>query len=442
MMKRNDQAKKKKAPFFHNLFYNNKYLAVFSFVAAIIIWIVVVMAFSPETTYKIEDVPVVIDLENTTAQKLDLQAFTEKEYTVDVTVEGKRYSITQRDLSADDITVTANLSYVDSIGAHSLQLVPTKNDRNADYEIVAISSEEIEVYFDAYKEIRIDLKAEPLPQKLIPEGYYSDGVVLSSTSVVVGGAATQINRIDKENIYAKINEAELNKLDTLTKTTHFSSTIDIVDNYGNKVNYVEIKDMSPVVITVPVMKKAEFATAVEFSNTPDNYKNFIESISISPQTLNICATSDVISSLENVNVGTIDFSSLKSGVNVFKFKKEDFSTNLKVFNDIAEVTVTVKVSETSSKKVDIDKSRISFTNVPDNCTVSFVDNESTITEVILYGTDSEIKNINADSVYAIVDMTGYKGKTGRDVVNAQISVNNADCWAYGTYKLPISVVVN
>ena len=82
-MKRNNQTKNGKAPFFHKLFYNNRYLAVFSFIAAFITWIVVVMEFSPETTYKIQDVPVEINIENTTAEKLDLQPFTEKEYTVD-----------------------------------------------------------------------------------------------------------------------------------------------------------------------------------------------------------------------------------------------------------------------------------------------------------------------------------------------------------------------
>lgn len=438
-MKKNNQTKK---PFFHNLFYNNKYLAFFSFITAFIIWIVVVMVFTPETTYKIEDVPVVIDLEDTTAQKLDLQAFTEKEYTVDVTVEGKRYSITQRDLSPDDITVTANISYVDSVGDHTLKLVANKNNRNADYEIVALSSEEIEVYFDAYKEIQVDLKVENLPEGIIPEGYYSDGAVLSSNSIVIGGAASQINRIDKENIYARINEDEIANHDTLTKTTHFSSEISLVDNYGNKVDYVEVKSSAPVVITVPVMKKAEFATEVEFTNTPDNYVDFISSVSITPETLNICATEDVISSLENVIVGAIDFSELKSGKNIFKFKKDDFSVNLKVFDDIEEVSVTVIIDDLETKRVNIDKSRISFTNVSDNCTVSFVDNESVISDVLLYGTADEIEKINSDSVYAIIDMSGYKGKTGRDEVKARISVNNSNCWAYGSYKLPINVVIN
>lgn len=441
-MKRNDQTKKGKKPFFHNLFYNNRYLAVFSFLAAFVIWIVVVIEFSPETTYKIQDVPVVIDIENTTAEKLDLQPFTEKEYTVDVTVEGKRYSVTQRDISPEDIKVTANLNYVDSVGAHSLQLIATKNDPYADYEIVALSSEQVEVYFDAYKEIQIDLKTEEIPQDIIPDGYYVDGPVLSTTTVTVAGASTQVNRIDKENIYAKVSDEDKEDTKKLEKTAYFNAVIELVDNYGNKVNYVEVKEESPVVITVPVLKKAEFATAVEFSNTPENYRDFIESIKITPETLNIGAQEDVVSAMENVSVGTIDFTNVKAGKNVFKFSKADFSTNLKVFDEIEEVTVTVNIFEASKKIVDIDKSRVSFTNVPENCIVSLVDSYSLIEGVSVFGGKDAIASLDSDSVYAVVDMTDYKGKTGRDTVLAKVTVQNANCWAYGTYEIPINVVVS
>ncbi len=441
-MKRNNQTQKGKKPFFHNLFYNNRYLAVFSFFAAFLTWIVVVMEFSPETTYKIQDVPVIINTENTTAERLDLQPFTEKEYTVDVTVKGKRYSIRQKDISPDDITVTANLNYVDSVGAHSLQLVPTKNNPNADYEIVSLSSEQVEVYFDAYKEIQIDLKTEEIPEDIIPDGYYVEGPVLSTTTVTVCGAATQINRIDKDNIFAKVSDEDKDNTKKLEKTAYFNAVIDLVDNYGNKVNYVQLKDENPVVITVPVLKEAEFATAVQFSNTPENYRDFIESITISPSTLKIGATADVIAEMENISVGTIDFTKVKSGKNVFKFRKEDFPTNLKIFDEVEEVTVTVNIFEASKKVVEIDKSRISFTNVPDNCIVSLVDSALPLKGVTIFGGKNAISELDSESVYAVVDMSGYNGKTGRDSVTAKITVQNSNCWAYGTYSISVNVVVS
>lgn len=433
--------KKKPSAFFHNIFYNNRYLAVFSFVAALIVWIVVVMAFSPETTYKIEDVPVIINTENTTAEKLDLQPFIEKDYTVDVSVTGKRYSVTQRDISADDITVTANLNYVDSVGTHVLRLIPTKNNQYADYEITDLSSDEIEVYFDAYKEIKIDLKTEEIPENLVSEKYFVDGPVLSANSITVCGAATQINKIDRENIYARISEDELDDIRSLKETTYFNAVIDIVDNYGNKVNYVEIKDESPVIITVPVMQKAEFETSVEFVNTPENYNDFIESITITPETLNIGAVNDVIASMKSVIVGTIDFSNVKAGKNVFKFKQEDFSTNLKIFDEFTEATVTVNVMEAATKKVDIKTEQISLANIPDNYTISFVASNSTIKGVTIYGPEADLEALTADLVDAVVDFTGYEGTPGRDIVTARIRVKNQNCWAYGTYKIPVNVTV-
>ncbi len=440
MTKNKSEEKNKKASIFHNIFYNNKYLAIFSFVAAAILWIVVVMAFSPETTYKIKDVPIVIDVENSTAGKLNLQPFTENELKVDVTVEGKRYSITQRDISADDISVTVNLNYIDSVGTHSLQLIPKKNNPNADYEIVDLSIDEIEVYFDAYKEVEIDLKTEEIPKTLIKDEYFVDGAVLSENTVTVCGAAMQINKLDEENIYAKISDNDLKNIRTLEKTISFNSVIDLVDANGNKINYIKLKDTAPVVITIPVMQRAEFATGVEFSNTPENYNDFIESISITPQTVKIGATEDVIASMTQVVVGNIDFSQIKSGKNTFKFKKENFSSNLKIFDDINEVTVIVNVFDATSKKVNVENSSISFINVPENYTVSLFPDSSAINGVTVYGAESVLSSLTSDSVYAVVDMSGYDGKTGNVSVVAKVSVKNQNCWAYGTYKIPINIV--
>ena len=42
-----------KQKFYNKIFYNNKYLLIFSIVVAVIIWVAVVMEFSPENEYTI-----------------------------------------------------------------------------------------------------------------------------------------------------------------------------------------------------------------------------------------------------------------------------------------------------------------------------------------------------------------------------------------------------
>ena len=441
-MKNNAQSKNKSVfdKGFHKLFYNNKYLAVFSFIAAIILWVVVVIEFSPETTYVIKDVPVLISTENTTAERLNFAAFTDKEFKVDVTIRGKRYAINKKELLPTDITVTANLNSVNSVGTHNLQLIAVKNDRTADFEIVSLSQEEISVFFDIYKEIEIDLKTKPLPSELIPEGYYSSGAVASPKSVLVGGPATEINKIDKENVYAKIDPEELEQKSVIEETTHFHSKIDLIDAYGNALKFVKIIDPSPMLV-VPVMKKAEFATGVEFSNTPDDYENrYITSCTIDPPTLNVYVTPDVISTLNEVTVGTIDFSQLKEGKNVLTFSKEEISANITVADEIDEITVTVEVANVASKTVNISKSQISFPGKPDNYQIKLVEGSSSIPGVTIYGSEEDISKVTSDSIYATVNLSNYDEGVGRKTVVVDISINNNNCWVYGVYELLIDVV--
>lgn len=424
----------------HKLFYNNKYLAVFSFVMAIILWAIVVMEFSPETTYVIKDVPVSINVENTTAERLGLQHFVDKTFKVDVTIKGKRYAINKKELLPTDITVTANLNSVDSVGTHTLQLVAVKNDRSADFEIISLSKEEISVFFDVYKEIEIDLKSQALPTGLVAEGYFSNGAFVSPETILVGGPATQIDLIDRENIYAKFDTKALEGKSPIEKTTPFNAKIDLVDAYGNVLNFVEIKEEKMPSIIVPVMKLAEFETSVEFSKTPDNYKTYIKSITINPQTINISAPADSISSMVNVSVGTIDFSKLNEGKNEFTFSKEQIQAGVTVLDELNEITVTVELGDIDSKTVNINKSQISFSNKPDGYDVKLVEGSSTINGVTIYGPAEEIEKITSDSLHVAVNLSDYNEGAGTKNVTVDISINNNKCWVYGVYELPIEVI--
>ncbi|MBR0121156.1 MAG: hypothetical protein IJM10_05150, partial [Clostridia bacterium] len=71
------------------LFFNNKFLAAFSLAAAFIIWLGVAIVFAPEDERIINDVPVKIELSQA-MRTYGLKAYGDSDYTVDVTVKGKR----------------------------------------------------------------------------------------------------------------------------------------------------------------------------------------------------------------------------------------------------------------------------------------------------------------------------------------------------------------
>ena len=84
-----------------DILHNDKLMLAFSFVAAIVIWLGVVINVSPEMTTTIQNVKVTID--NTVPSQFGLEVFGDSEFYVDVTVKGKKKNI------SDHIDFQANL---------------------------------------------------------------------------------------------------------------------------------------------------------------------------------------------------------------------------------------------------------------------------------------------------------------------------------------------
>ncbi|MBQ6625171.1 MAG: hypothetical protein IIX39_05075, partial [Clostridia bacterium] len=227
---------KKKLGFINKIFYNNKYLFVFSIILAIIIWVSVVMEFSPETTYVISDVPVKVSTSETSAGIAGLQPFGTEDLKVDVTISGPRYSIRTTDVSPDNFKVEAIISNVTSVGYHTLQLKASIVDKSATYTIKGVSKDSINVYFDNYtREKVLPLELKGVPQtNLAVEGTYCEGAVLSQNTITVSGATYQINELG-DKIYATFDSSKLSF--PLKETANFDVDILLQDENGNIFTY-------------------------------------------------------------------------------------------------------------------------------------------------------------------------------------------------------------
>jgi YbbR domain-containing protein len=227
----------------NKLFNNDKFVLLFSFCVSVLIWLAVVINVSPATTRVIKDVKVVID--NTVPSQFGLEVFGESEFTVDVTVKGKKYLISPATLSADDIVVTAQTSSVDSAGKRTLQLKAESASGRTDYSIASVSMKTIEVYFDIAKTIQMVIEPNVVADgfSVVREGYTCGDINLSETSVTITGPSTEINRVEK--VVAELEEMkeryekrgkESNSLHSLCcyngMVVSYKHTIDIVKRGG------------------------------------------------------------------------------------------------------------------------------------------------------------------------------------------------------------------
>lgn len=119
-----------------SLIRSNKFLLGFSIVAAFVLWLWVSIEKSPVIENTIVSVPVQINLEESIPSQMGLRIFGNTNYTVDVTVSGKKFIVSS--LTADDIKVVAQTNYVDSAGNKTLTLKAT-NEGSKDFDIKSLS---------------------------------------------------------------------------------------------------------------------------------------------------------------------------------------------------------------------------------------------------------------------------------------------------------------
>lgn len=421
------KAKKRKINL-HNLFYNDRFLMFFSVIAAFAIWVTISMTAGTEIEKTIDNVKVNVDLENSVPKQFDLTMFGDTEYTVSVTVRGKRYAV--GNLTADDIEVTAQTNYVDSAGKHTLSLKAVAKDEAADFEITSISQTYIEAYFDVYKEATYQLETDIIANQLIPDGYISEDPILSAKSVTICGPATEINKITK--VYARVNVDE-----PLTTTATINAEIVPVNEYSGTLRYLSVKDDAVVTITIPVLKVKELPVSVEFINAPKNYAASPLTTTVTPSTVTIAADEAYIDKLEKISVGTIDFADIGSLNNKFTFSASSIK-EVKFIDGTESFEVSVDASSMVSGNFKIDSSNINISNLSENVSVEIPSSFSQ--EVVLVGPSADIAALKSSDIVGTIDISSVQVAQGAMTFPIDISIkNNNSCWAYGDYKIVVNI---
>lgn len=404
---------------------NDKYLLVISFVLAFFVWLGVIINVSPETTRTINNVKVVID--DTVPSQFGLEVFGDKEFYVDVTVTGKKYQISNASLSADDILVTAQTSNVDSAGTRTLLLKAESASGSDNYRISSISQRSIDVYFDSLKTVQMVIEPEVITDgfEIVNTGFEMGAINLSESSVTISGPSTEVNKIEK--VVARLPlEAPL--------SSNKSANTEIVlldENQNSKFKYVST-NINSVVLTIPVLKVKALPTTVLFKNAPDDYVLTPLKYTISPYKDYFNILVDEYDKTTDYSVGTIDFKSISPTNNQFEFLREDLTVSNN--SSTQKFVVKVDVSDLSQEYFTIpgEKVKINSTQKTD-CQILGL-NKS----VVVVGTEKNLESITMDDITVEIDITGISVDKGQRVtVPANVTINSANCWVYGSYTVDL-----
>lgn len=343
---------------FGDLFYNNRFLLIFSVLAAIVIWTIVAVEFSPETQVTIKNVPIKVVSAGAKGAS-QLEPFGAENLTADVTIVGKRY-IVEDDAIINDIEVVANTGYVNSAGVQKLSVDVGSVSTRPQYEIVSCSVSEIEVLFDYYIENEVPVEPEISIEKgnLAADGFFAAELSPSSDKVTVHGPKSEVDLINRVGAVAVIEG-------NFSETTGFDASLSLVMTNGATPKYAAIKpaagktEAESIYVNAYIYKEGEAEATIGFVNVPVGYSDgkYPFTYTVEPETAVFGFKNNV---KDKVQIAEISFDNIQFDENGIYKKQVTFISNNEgevVRDDNTKMagskdfTVTIKKKDTTYKRI-------------------------------------------------------------------------------------------
>lgn len=417
----------KKKQRFSDLFYDNRFLMVFSVVAAIVFWLIVVVEFGVEVEKDIKNIPVTIDYERI-ENDFGLQPFGEKNYYVDVKVSGKKYIVDSDDIS-NEITVKANTGYVNAADNYTLKLsVSTESEL---FEIVGTSTDEINIKFDypGSKEVIIEPEID-FDGESVAEGYYlGEYIFPESNTVTVTGPETEVSKVEKVVARASV-EGKLRQNLTV------EADLVALNDKGETVSYISFnRQNNKARITLPVYKIAQLQLTCGITGRPSDYVEELPLIVlVNPTVAEIAVPEKKLDGIEALEIKTVDFSEIHAGANVFNVDAEEIP-NAVVIDGTKSFTVTVNADGMDEKTMKADF-EVGYINNSSEMNVEFV--KFDVPEITFVGPVSNVNALTSENAELTADLSsipaGAKGE-----YSVPVTLASGDCWIYGSPTVTVSV---
>ena len=324
---------------------------------------------------------------------------------VTLTLLVKRSLVSQ--LNNDTVHVSVDLRDIRSSGDYDR--VYTISYDNVDEEEVIVTRrvpEYVKVKID-----RLDVNPEVVVRGVfdgtVAEGYMREPIIYSPETIEVSGPESVISRI----AYAKV----VIDREELTRTVSGVVEFTLVDSDGQTIESSEIKtSVNEIQYTIPIVMMKDVGLTVNLlpggGATEDNAV-----VRIDPPTVSITGDAELLSSINQLQLGTIDLASFaQSTTETFAIVLPNGVNNL---SGEKEATVTVSIKGLDTKRVIT--TNISFINVSEGYRPRSI---TQYKEVMIRGPKEIIDLIDKDNIRIIGDLTDIGNAVGRYSVPTTVEI--------------------
>ncbi len=402
------------------------YIAISVF-CAVILWMYVDNVVKPDVQITIHNKHVTLVGEDELEAE-NLMIADEEDLTVTLTFTGSRSVISQ--INRNNITVQVDVaSQISEAGEAELEytvILPSNISANS-VKIKSRTPETITVTVLKTASKTIDVEGEFTGS--VAEGYLSDSnsFQFSVDQITIEGEATLVDSVD----HAVVTLNENNLTDTWTGTL----AITLVDEDGEAVSSESITlSEEEVDVTFLVSAIKEVPLVVELQEgggaTEDNV-----TCTISPETITVAGTKEVLDGLTEISLGTIDLSQVITSVQeTFTIVMPDGVTNL---SDETSASVLVKINDDlTTERIEI--TDIELENVPEGYTATVTSESVTVR---IRGAEDSMALVVEDDISIVADLSQLEEvAAGTYTVEATVEIQGfSDVGVIGTYTVTVEL---
>ncbi|MGI6112635.1 MAG: YbbR-like domain-containing protein [Mahellales bacterium] len=375
---------------------NNLALKVISVLFAIILWAYVVSSENPISTRLVRGIDV--DIQGVTVLVANnLAIINEKDYTVDVRINGRHNDIIN--IKSSDIKAVIEVGHINTKGKVSLPVSIGGLPENV--EVVQTEPSVIELEIDNVIEVQVpvELRVSGVPKRDYISGQYT----VEPDEIRVRGPESIVMRI-------KSAVAELNidgSTDTIVKTV----PIQLLDSDNNQISEgIEMtKEFVSVQHDILFTKEIDIVPNI---TKPINENYLVSSITATPKTLKVAGKRSVLDGIDQISTEPINLGQITQDTVIETGLI--MPPRVSPVDKISRVKVAIKVEEKEQQKT-ITVNTINVENIGEGYTSEI---PATPVEVIFKGPVSKVEAVTEDQIRMFIDGAGLQPGTYRLPINA------------------------
>lgn len=375
-------------------------LKIISLLFAFCLWLIVINVEDPTNPQTFTNI--YVKFENTevlTDQGLIYEVLDGTDLVKSITVYGPRSVVEQ--MKDEDIIAKADFNNLTNANTIPIEFTTTGRF-NGDISRIRGSINTVRLNIENEKTIRLVLRVNAVGD--VADGYILGSTVPDQNQIIVSGAESVINTIDRA-------VAEVDVTDATAGIATYAD-VRLYDKDGNEVVSDTITQrVTSVRVAVDVLDTKSVPISYTVMGTPANGYMATGEIESDPALVLLAGTSSVLNNISRIEIPAEELNitgqseDMMTVVNIRDYLPSNVILADNSYNGIASVTVYIEPTITRVFRFNLDQIKIS--NVPEGFEAT-AETPSDMVEVALNGLTTTINQINADDIIGYIDMQDIK----------------------------------